>query len=90
LEDLDLFFRLFASWLAMVILPFWLGSIHVNVGTLAAFCLLAGASLALAEDCEDFTGGFVGLDVLIEDIALRTVGVLVPAIASFAAAALLT
>lgn len=90
MEDSDLFFSLFASWLAMVVLPFWLGSMDVNGGTLAAFCLLAGGLLAIAEAWDDFTGGFVESDVLIEDIALRTVGVLVPATISFAAAALLT
>jgi hypothetical protein len=87
LDDLDPWLSLGASLLAMTFLPFWLGSMHVNVGILAVFCLLAGASLTIAEGWNDFTSGVVGSEGLIEDIALRTISVLVPATISFVAAA---
>jgi hypothetical protein len=90
LGDLDPWLSLGVSLLAMTFLPFWLGSMHVNVGMLAAFCLLSGASLTIAEGWNDITGGFVGLAGLIEDIALRTISVLVPATFAFVAAARLT
>lgn len=90
MDNLDPWLSLGPSSCAMALLPFWLGSMHVNVAMLAAFCLVAGASLTLAEGWEDFTSGFVGLESLIEDIGLRTVSVLVPATLSFATAARLT
>ncbi len=75
-----------ANLLAMSLFPFWLGTMHGGVISLAGFCVLAGAALTIADSWEDLAEGLLQSAGLVEDVVLRTASVAVPASVFFAIA----
>ncbi len=78
--------RLGASILAMLALPFWLGIMRADTMILAAFCVVAGLALTLADDWVEVSNGWVSPGAVIDDVALCTISIAVPASFCFAAA----
>lgn len=86
MDDTDVPLSLAASLLAMLVLPFWLGTMQVGGTTLAAFCMLSGCVLTLADDWAELSQGLIEADGVIGDAALRTLSIGVPATFAFFAA----
>lgn len=86
MDDTDVPLSLAASLLAMLVLPFWLGTMQVGCTTLVAFCVLSGFVLTLADDCMELSQGLIEANGVIGDAALRTLSIGVPATFAFSAA----
>lgn len=84
--EIDTALRLGASLLAMLVLPFWLGTAGSSGMALAAFCLLAGLALTIVVDWPEVTSDRMSAAALLDDVALYTLSIVVPAGLSFAAA----
>jgi hypothetical protein len=84
--EIDTPLRLGTSLLAMLVLPFWLGTAGSSAMALAAFCLLAALALAIVVDWPEVTNGRMSPAALLDDVALYTLSIAVPAGLSFATA----
>ncbi len=86
MEESDAPLRLGTSLLAMLVLPFWLGTLGAGAMDLAAFCLLSGFALTLVDDWLEVSNGWMSAGAVIDDMALYSLSIAVPASLSFTAA----
>lgn len=71
---------------AMLVLPFSLGLVHAGGGWLILLCIFAGMALAMLDYSQDLGSDYFPLQGLLDDIALRTASVALPACLSFSVA----